>query len=434
MTLPRYQRYKQSGVQWLGPVPSEWDIVPGRRLFAQTRRPALGSDRQLSATQKYGVIPQDEFMAREDQKVALALKGTDGFRHVDTGDFVISLRSFEGGIEACAYDGCVSPAYAVLKPRNFVHTEFWKYLFKSRPYVSALQSATDGIRDGKTISYDQFGRIDLPCSSFSEQTEIVYFLDREAAKIDALIGEQQRLIELLKEKRQAVISHAVTKGLNPEAPMKDSGMNWLGSVPAHWTVLKAKRVADIFVPQRDKPELNSEKRGFPWVTMEQMKEERISTSSLWVSEEAMREAGTRVLKSGAVIASCVGTFGIASINSIDIVINQQLQAFVPKGKVLPEYLRHSVASAKSYFEQIGTAATLTYVNQQGFEGLPLALPPKEEQHLIVDHVREAILAIDELLQQAGTVVALLQERRTALISAAVTGKIDVRQSVAEVVA
>src|SRR5690606_7978297 len=245
--------------------------------------------------------------------------------------------------------------------------------------------------------------------------QIARFLDHETARIDALIEEQQRLIELLKETRQAVISHAVTKGLDPTVPMKDSGVEWLGEVPAHWVVSRAKLVSDIFVPQRNKPELN-DSEGIAWVTMEDMNGGYISATNLKVTELAADEAGSKVLKKGAVIASCVGRFGIVAINAVDVVINQQLQAFEPR-KIKAEYLRSIVSLSKEYFELIGTAATLVYVNQQGFENLPVLVPSASEQESICLYVDEANARFDALLSQSFESIQLLQERRSALISA-----------------
>ena len=232
MSFPRYAEYKDSGVEWLGVVPSHWECFIGKRLFSSVRQQAYKTDQQLAASQKYGVIPQELMMQLNDSKVMLALKGTDSFRHVDKNNFVISLRSFEGGIEHSDFEGCVSPAYTVLSPNAEIYPKFFKYLFKSSPFIAALQSTTDSLRDGKSISYEQFGLVVLPLLSINEQTQIAAFLDHETAKLDNLINEQKKLIELLKEKRQAVISHAVTKGLNPNAPMKDSGGGMVGKSAA----------------------------------------------------------------------------------------------------------------------------------------------------------------------------------------------------------
>jgi len=125
MSLPGYPQYKDSGISWLGQVPTSWAVVQARRLFEQRRDAALPNDEQLSATQKYGVVPQRLFMELEDQKVVLALSGLDNFKHVEPNDFVISLRSFQGGIEHSAYGGCVSPAYTVLRATSKIAPNFW---------------------------------------------------------------------------------------------------------------------------------------------------------------------------------------------------------------------------------------------------------------------------------------------------------------------
>jgi type I restriction enzyme S subunit len=229
-----YPEYKDSGIEWLGVFPSHWEILSAKRMFQSVRTPAYKSDEQLAASQKYGVIPQSLMMQLNDSKVMLALKGTESFRHVEANNFVISLRSFEGGIEYSQYTGCVSPAYTVLKNTKPISYGYYRYLLKCMPFIAALQSSTDSLRDGKSINYEQFSALSLPLSSVQEQNVIAAFLDHETAKIDNLIEKQQQLIELLKEKRQAVISHAVTKGLNPDVPMKDSGVEWLGEIPSHW--------------------------------------------------------------------------------------------------------------------------------------------------------------------------------------------------------
>ena len=214
-------------------------------LFKNRKELSLETDQQLAASQKYGVVPQSLMMKLNDSKVMLALKGTSSFRHVAKDDFVISLRSLEGGIEHSKYTGCVSPAYTVLSATKDISPRFYRYLFKSKPYIAALQSTTDSLRDGKSITFDQFGAIPLVLPETDEQQKIANFLDHETAKIDTLIEKQQQLIKLLKEKRQAVISHAVTKGLNPNAPMRDSGVEWLGEVPEHWAMPKISHIGRV---------------------------------------------------------------------------------------------------------------------------------------------------------------------------------------------
>jgi type I restriction enzyme, S subunit len=241
MSFPTYERMKHSGVAWLGEVPEHWRVVQSRRLFSQRKERARPSDQQLTASQKHGVIYQTDFMAIEGQNVVQVIHGADILKHAEPDDFVISMRSFQGGIEWCGFRGSISSAYVMLIPSNCITPQFFRYLFKSKPYIQALQSTTNLVRDGQALRYENFTQVLLPVIPPSEQLAIAAFLDRETAKIDMLVDEQNQLIELLKEKRQAVISHAVTKGLDPTASMKDSKVLWIGLVPEHWQVGQLKR-------------------------------------------------------------------------------------------------------------------------------------------------------------------------------------------------
>ncbi|MGF1583054.1 MAG: restriction endonuclease subunit S [Gemmataceae bacterium] len=270
----------------------------------------------------------------------------------------------------------------------------------------------------------------LPLPSIPEQQAIAAFLDRETARIDALIERKERLIALLEEKRQAVISHAVTRGLDPSVPMKDSGVEWLGMVPEHWRVTVAKRVCQIFVPERSKPDINNDHDGLPWITPEDIGKPTVSASvsNRWVSEEAMTRNGSRSLSSGSVVASCVGRFALASINKVPCIINQQLQAYVPR-RINPFFLRFLIMISEAYFGQNATVTTLAYVNQEKFGEMPVLLPPSVEQVGIVNWLDNRMPRIDTLEKQINDGIDRLQEYRTALISAAVTGQIDVRDEV-----
>lgn len=422
MSFPTYPAYKDSGVEWLGEVPDHWESRRLKFLFSLQKRPVVDGD---------GIVT----CFRDGAVTLRSNRRTDGFTNAEKeigyqgirkGDLVIhAMDAFAGAIGVSDSDGKSSPVYSACTPNEGVSAYYFARLLRHMALAGFVSSLAKGIRERSTdFRWSDASEICLPLPSISEQTQIARFLDHETARIDALIEEQQRLIELLKEKRQAVISHAVTKGLDPTVPMKDSGVEWLGEVPAHWVVSRAKLVSDIFVPQRNKPELN-DSEGIPWVTMEDMNGGYISATNLRVTEFAADEAGSKVLKKGAVIASCVGRFGIVAINAVDVVINQQLQAFEPR-KIKAEYLRSIVSLSKEYFELIGTAATLVYVNQQGFENLPVLIPSACEQESICLYVDEANARFDALLSQSFESIRLLQERRAALISAAVTGKIDVR--------
>jgi len=237
VSFPRYPNYKQTHSAWLSQIPEHWDMGHSRRRFRLRNEQAKEGDEQLTASQKHGVIKQAEFIESEGRRVVEVIKGQEILKHVEPGDFVISMRSFQGGLEYSRVMGSISSAYVMLAPVKQVNSAFFSWLFKSQPYIQALQSTTNLVRDGQALRFSNFCQVDIPIVPDAEQLAIASFLERETAKIDALITEQQRLIELLQEKRQAVISHAVTKGLNPNAPMKDSGVEWLGEVPEHWEVM-----------------------------------------------------------------------------------------------------------------------------------------------------------------------------------------------------
>lgn len=201
---------KSTCAKWIQRIPKTWDEIRAKRVFSQRSETKRQGDQQLSATQKYGVIPQNSFIEQTGNRLVLALSGIDGFRHVNKGDFVISLRSFQGGIERCFYDGCVSPAYTVLKRSRPISESFFGYLLKCDWFIAALQTGITGIREGKNVSYEEFGEIVLPIPKIKEQTAIAEFLDLETTRIDGLISTTNRSIELLKEKRSALITAAVT--------------------------------------------------------------------------------------------------------------------------------------------------------------------------------------------------------------------------------
>jgi type I restriction enzyme S subunit len=433
-----YPEHKDSGVEWLGVIPMEWANLEGKRLFKNRRELSFASDMQLAASQKYGVIPQSMMMKLNDAKVMLALKGTNAFRHVEKDDFVISLRSFEGGIEYSEYTGCVSPAYTVLTAIKEIWPSYYRYLFKSKPFIAALQSTTDSLRDGKSITFDQFGFINLIMPEFDEQQKIANFLDYETAKIDTLIEKQQQLIKLLKEKRQAVISHAVTKGLDPNAPMRDSGVEWLGEVPEHWKVISLKHL--VSAPIIDGPHLTPirQDEGVPFISAEAISQGYINFEKKWgyISREDHELYSKRYCpQRGDILMVKLGaTTGVVAMVETD----DEFNVWVPLATIRT---REDISSKFVFYlfqsSNVRDAIQLswTYGTQQTLglgtlANLNLPVPPQGEIDQIVKLIESKIPVYDVSVKKCEVSLNYLQERRTALISAAVTGKIDVRDWVA----
>ena len=429
MKYQAYPEYKDSGVEWVDSIPNHWGKVNIRwqaQLYAGGTPSKNVEDYWEEGTVPWinsGAVNQIIVTEPSMYITEQAYKNSSA-KWIPKNALVMALAGqgkTKGMVAKLAIDTTCNQSMAAIVPNKISNSKylFWWLTFN---YQNIRNMAGGDLRDG--LNLELLGNIGCPIPTDEEKDCIANFLDHETAKIDTLIEKQQQLIKLLKEKRQAVISHAVTKGLNPNVLMRDSGVEWLGEVPEHWEITKAKFVSNIFVPQRNKPELNDDS-GVAWATMEDMKNTYIETTKHFVDSASLKTAGSKVLKAGAVIASCVGSFDVASINKIDVIINQQLQAFIPYS-IKAEYLRELIGISKSYFELIGTAATLVYVNQQGFENLPVLLPTISEQEKICSHIETECCKFDRLIFLSEETIGLLQERRTALISAAVTGKIDVR--------
>lgn len=434
-----YPEYRESGVEWLGLVPTSWEILDGKRLFKNFREAARPSDEQLAASQKFGVIPQSVMMEANDAKVMLALKGTSSFRHVEKDDFVISLRSFEGGIEHSLYSGCVSPAYTVLRPSKRVAPCHYRYLLKSAPFVSALQASTDSLRDGKSISFEQFGKLSLSTPSLLEQIQIAKFLDYETGKIDELIEKQEELIALLKEKRQAVISHTVTKGLDPTAPLKPSGIEWLGDVPEHWTTLPLKFLL-FGIDQGKSPECEARlaepnewgvlKSGCVNRGIFNQNEHKALPSRLQPTFTAEVRRGDLLMSRASGSKDLIGSVGYVNEVRPQLMLSDKVFRLHPLTKAWPQFI-WKTAGSTPIREQIelainGAEGLANNITKESIKELRFPCPPKDEQEQIFKHIELELESFDKLEEAAESQIALLRERRTALISAAVTGKIDVR--------
>ncbi|WP_278432842.1 restriction endonuclease subunit S [Stutzerimonas kunmingensis] len=436
MTFSSYPEYKSSGHEWVGEIPSHWLIYRSKNIFSERNVKALESDEQLTASQKYGVIPQKLFSALEDQKVMQVILGRDILKKAEINDFVISMRSFQGGLEFCPYSGAVSSAYVPLFANREIDNRFFKHLFKSIPFISALQNTSNLVRDGQALRYNNFVQLSLPFPSLNEQRTIGAFLDHETARIDALIEEQQRLIELLKEKRQAVISHAVTKGLDSTVPMKDSGVEWLGEVPCSWRVIK-------FGITHDKAELGGNyeagesEEGLPLIKMGNIGRGKIKLDKVeYVSL-------TQDIDNGHTLKE--GDFLFNTRNSLDLVgkvcvWRRELQAALYNSNILRISFNKSLIGSSGFvnyllnsnlgLEQLRLIArgttSVAAIYYKDLSSLSFAFPLPSEQLEIERFLDIQTSQLDALVNAAEQAIDLIKERRSALISAAVTGKIDVR--------
>lgn len=207
----RHGRQMQSmQANWMGDIPADWKMIPSKRLFLESKERKHPDDKPATASQKYGIILQEDYMKSENKRIVIATQGLDDWKHVEPDNFVISLRSFQGGIERSEIFGCVTWHYIVLLPQKYVVPRYFKWLLKSKSYIKALQGTSEFIRDGQDLRYSNFVKVDLPLIPTSEQEEIADYIEQETAKIDRAVPVLEKEIELLKEYCTRLISDVVT--------------------------------------------------------------------------------------------------------------------------------------------------------------------------------------------------------------------------------
>ncbi len=230
---------KDSGFDWIGKTPSDWQFIKGKYVFSQ--RNSKGNSiclQLLSPSQKFGVVPQTLLEELTTQNVVKVKEDTDltTFKTIHNGDFCISLRSFQGGFEYCTYEGVVSSAYQVFYPMVGICDGYYKFLFKDKSFIEKMNSYTISFRDGKNIAFSDFGDTYIPYPPIEEQKKIAEFLDAKCSEIDALVADIQAQIETLEQYKRSTIAEAVTKGLESKIELKDSTLEWIGKVPVHWEI------------------------------------------------------------------------------------------------------------------------------------------------------------------------------------------------------
>ena len=263
-----------------------------------------------------------------------------------------------------------------------------------------------------------------------EQKQIAAYLDRETAKIDSLVSKKEQLIELLQEKRQAVISHAVTKGLNPNAKMKDSGVEWLGKVPAEWIVKKLKyaflRIVGGSTPSSTEPIFWD--GDVVWVTPTDVsKTTRLRDSLRRITQEGLLSCSSELVPPESIIITSRAPVGNAALAETELCTNQGCKALIiPSSTISPIFAFHLLSILKPELQRLATGTTFTEITTNKLGAVQLPIPPLREQIAIAAFLEKETAKIDILIEKCETAIKLLKERRTALISAAVTGKIDVR--------
>lgn len=443
MSFPKYEAYKDSGVEWLGEVPEHWTTLRLKQIVDSSRPITYGivqAGENIPAGIPY-IRPMDmsdeQGVKDEDTLLKTSIEIAFSYRRssLKPGDIVCSIGPSFGKvmIVPASLNGAnltQGTARISVSENNIKGYIFWA--LRSSVVFQQWESCVGGATF-RALNLGPLSETYIPGPSLQEQTQIARFLDNETARIDALIAEQERLIELLKEKRQAVISHAVTKGLDPTVPMKDSGVDWLGEVPEHWELLPLKYLCNFYgggTPSKENLEYwNGD---IPWVSPKDMKSFLISDTIDKITREAITESSTTMIPTGSLLI--VVRSGIlqrtvpVAINKIPVTLNQDMKALCFREFRLSEFIAYFIKGLEDsvLLAWKKQGATVESIEFEYLANTLIPVPQACEVDAILSQLRKIDAQYEALQNEASLSINLLQERRSALISAAVTGKIDVR--------
>ncbi len=438
MKYSKYPSYKDSGVEWLGEVPEEWSIKPFWTLYKRDKKTGYPNETLLSVYRDYGVIQKS---SRDDNNNK-ASEDLSAYQLVSPSDLAMNkMKAWQGSLGVSEHKGIVSPAYFVFESLHNQYDQYLHHLMRSPRYIAGYLSISKGIRVNQwDLDPQCHSRMPIVLPSLQEQQTIVNYLDKATAKMDTLIEKQTRLIGLLKEKRQVVISTAVTRGLDSTVTMTDSGIEWLGKTPKYWTVNKIKNICYINDGNHGEEYPSEEDYtepafGIPFIRPGHIKNlQVVSVNMMHITKEkntSMRKGNLQYMDILFTNRGEIGKVALIGKEHIGANLNSQIAYIRPdKTKIIAKYLAFSLISDTVRYmkDSISAGSVLTQFPIKDLNNIPVIYPDIQEQQEIVYYLDEKTTKIDSLITKATQAIDLLKEKRTTLISAAVTGKIDVREA------
>ena len=411
--------YKETGIDWISEIPVDWNISRSKFLFKNKSLKNFSDEPLLSVTQLDGVVVRSD----SNRSVWNPADDVSGYKLIEPGDFVISLRSFEGGLELSDLRGLVSPAYTVLQPIRNIDDHYFRWLMKSYQFIIELNKHVTGIRQGKNIGWDDFSNIYLTTPPSDEQKLISRYLDKKTEQIDRLVEKIKKKIELLKEQRTSLINQCVTKGLDTNVEMKDSGVKWIGKIPKHWKFRKLKhffRYKKGSLGQQLTSTFISENLGqFPVYSGQT---ENNGVLGMWDNHEFdysddvifCTTVGAKLMTTRVVS----GKFSLSQNCLIMIPLSNEI-----KSKYINYFLMYDFKIRKDLLPSILQPS----LRMEDLDQYCIPVPPISEQSSIIEYLVSLMDNSEELIRKLETKETLLKKYRQSLISSAVTGKVRVTE-------
>lgn len=428
---PKHHSFKPSGFDWIGDVPEHWDVEKlGSMLTAvsEKNRPDLPL---LSITREQGVIERD--VEDQDSNHNFIPDDLSGYRVLREGQFGMNkMKAWQGSYGVSAHTGIVSPAYFIFDFAREVDPHFFNIAIRSKLYVSYFGSASDGVRVGQwDLNQSRMRQIPILLPPLPEQRAIAAFLDGKCATIDEAVRIKGEQIRLLAERRQILIQQVVTRGLNPNVPMKDSDIDWIGQIPAHWEMKRLKDVSRSVKTGRTPPSSSAmdyfEGGTIPWYTPGDVQDGGVfDASEKRLSPSAISHGHVDMFPENCIFFIGIGgTLGKANISRVPASCNQQFNVIEPNKDIVPDWLLVWLNVSRDVVFNQTDYTTMPIMNQAKTKRIPLPVPSLGEQEEILRTLRDRRAKINAAIALKESQITALREYKTSLINAAVTGKIKV---------
>lgn len=423
--MERYSSYKDSGVSWIGDIPEHWEVKQLRSFLTLFSEKGHGDAQLLSVTREQGVIERD----KEDQEENHNFVPDDlsGYKYIEKGDFAINkMKAWQGSYAVSEYNGIVSPAYFTCKLKG-VNKDFFSKAIRSKVYVPFFTQYSKGIRVGQwDLNPNALKSIPFFLPTPDEQSVIVKYIDDKTSNIDAYVADKEKEIELLQELKQKTIADAVTKGLNPDAKMKDSGISWIGEIPEHWEV---KRVGSFLRERKEKYNgdntlgILSLLKGLGIIPYEEKGN---------IGNKAKEDLSTyKIARKGDVVVNCMNVIiGSSGITDYDGYISPAYYSFIPIDRMMAIIYKHwlSLPQMQGAIRCMakGILEIRLRVSSQQLLSMKIPFPPLDEQRAIVSYIEEKCQKIDSLTTELQSEIDYLKEYKQRLIADCVTGQVNVQ--------
>jgi len=420
----KYPEYKDSGVEWLGEIPVGWEVKPGLSFISESKEKNTGMKLKTVLSLSYGNIR----VKKEEELTGLVPESFETYQIVEVGDLIfrptdlqndhVSLRS-----SISNYRGIITSAYLNLRFNKNIHSKFYHYFFRAIDNNKVIYGLGSGLR--QNIDYRDFRRFKFILPPLPEQTAIANFLDDKTAKIDRAVAQKEKLIALLKERKQIIIQNAVTKGLNPNVKLKDSGVEWIGDIPEHWEVKRLKYVATVLMGQSPESRyVNQNGKGLAFL------QGNAEFGRIHPKEKNWCDHPKKIALTNDILYSVRAPVGEVNIADKKYCIGRGLCS-ISNFNIHQTYLLYGSILFKQELDKYSTGSTFDAISTLNIKNILLPIPPLSEQKQIVAYIEEQSAKIDKAISLQQKQIEKLKEYKTVLIDSAVTGKIKVLNRIKE---